>query len=103
MKTVFPANRVAAIAAFLTSLGTAIAGIEGSLSGKWQNTAATAVGVIGAVVTCLHFMTGSVKYDQLVGPTPAQLKADPGTPTEYPADDEELGSTPPSSVPPEDN
>ncbi len=67
MSNILPANRVAAIAAFLTGLGAAISGIENALpTGKWQNAAVAAVGFIGSIVTCLHFMSGSQKYDALV-------------------------------------
>lgn len=60
-----PANRIAAIAAFLTGIASAIAGIESALPTNWANGAATAVGVLGAIASCLHFMTGSQKYDAL--------------------------------------
>lgn len=60
-----PANRVAAIAAFLTSLAAGIAGIESALPQNWANGAATVVGVLGAIATALHFMLGSQKYDKL--------------------------------------
>lgn len=65
MSKVLPANRVAAIAGFLTGIGAAIAGIENALPSKWQDSAIAAVGVIGSITTVLHFMSGSQKFDAL--------------------------------------
>ena len=64
----FPANRVAAIAAFLTGLAAALAGIESALPTAAANAVVSAVGVLGAIITALHFMTGSQKYDALTVP-----------------------------------
>lgn len=60
-----PANRVAAIVAFLTGIASAVAGITNALPATWADGAATVVGVLGAIVTCLHFMTGSQRFDAL--------------------------------------
>jgi hypothetical protein len=59
-------NRIAAIAAFLTGLAAAVAGIINVLPTAWQSTTLAVVGVIGAVATCLHYMLGSQKYDAQV-------------------------------------
>jgi hypothetical protein len=57
------ANRVAAVAAFLTGLAATIAGIANVLPLGWQSTALSCVGVIGAIGTALHFMLGSQKSE----------------------------------------
>lgn len=63
MSSILSANRVAAIVAFLTGVASALAGIESALPSTAGNAVATAVGILGAIVTCLHFMLGSQKYD----------------------------------------
>ena len=61
-----PANRVAAIAAFLTGLASAILAISHTFPKNWQQTSVAIVGIIGAIGTALHFMLGSQKMDQNV-------------------------------------
>jgi hypothetical protein len=71
MPSWFTANRIAALAAFLTGIASALAGIEGALPSTVANAVATGVGIIGAIVTCLHFMLGAQKFDALTVKPPA--------------------------------
>jgi hypothetical protein len=63
MGNILPANRIAAIAAFLTGLAAAVAGVANTLPQSWQSTVVAGVGVLGAIGTALHFMLGSQKHD----------------------------------------
>jgi hypothetical protein len=65
LSSLLPANRVAAIATFLTGLAASIGSIENTLPGKWQNAALGIAGLATSAASGLHFMTGSQKYDQL--------------------------------------
>jgi hypothetical protein len=62
-----PANRIASLAAFLTGIGAALAGLEswGGLPQGVASTIVTITGIIGSTVTCLHFMLGSQKSEAL--------------------------------------
>lgn len=60
-----PANRVAAIAAFLSGLGTAVAGLGAGLPTGAANTAAIISGLLIQAATVLHFLTGAQKSEAL--------------------------------------
>jgi hypothetical protein len=66
-----PANRVAAIATWLTALGALIAAVEGTFPQSWQNTAVAAVALITKLVVTVHFMSGAQKFDALSAGAPA--------------------------------
>lgn len=57
------ANRVALIAAFITSIAAGIAGVAKTVPGKTGETVLTVAGMIGAVGTALTFAVGSIKWD----------------------------------------
>lgn len=57
------ANRVALVAAFITSLAAGIAGVSKTIPGKTGETILTVAGMIGAVGTSLTFAVGSIKWD----------------------------------------
>lgn len=61
----FSANRIAALGAFLTSLGGAIVAITHTFPHSWQGAAIVIAGIIGAFGTAMTFMVGSWKNDQL--------------------------------------
>jgi hypothetical protein len=65
MSNLFPANRIAAIAAFLTGIIAALTGITSALPTAAANVVISAVGVLGSIVTCLHFMSGAQKSEAL--------------------------------------
>jgi hypothetical protein len=67
-----PANRIASLAAFLTGIGAALAGLEswGGLPTGVASTIVTVTGIIGSIVTCLHFMLGSQKSEALATARP---------------------------------
>lgn len=64
MKDLLPANRVAAIAAFLTGLAAAVLAITNTFPKNWQQTTVAIAGLLGAIGAALHFMLGSQKMDQ---------------------------------------
>jgi hypothetical protein len=63
MSSSFPANRIAAVAAFLTGLSGAILAITNSFPKNWQNAVIAIASILGAIATALHFMLGSQKND----------------------------------------
>jgi len=66
LSTLLPANRVAAGATWLTALAGLILAVEGTFPAAWQNTALAIAALLTKLVTTLHFMSGSQKYDALV-------------------------------------
>lgn len=66
MSKIFTANRVAAILTWLTGLSAFIVGITQTLPHSWQNTALVIGGLLTKLVTAVHFMTGSQKFDALI-------------------------------------
>lgn len=64
MSKLLPANRVAAISAFLTGLAAAVLAITNTFPHNWQQSAVAIGGILGAIGTSLHFMLGSQKMDQ---------------------------------------
>lgn len=72
-----PANRVAAIAAFLTSLAAGIGSLENAFPTS-KETIGAVVAVIGAVVVALHFMLGSQKVDKLKSQERIAANSTPG-------------------------
>jgi hypothetical protein len=62
-----PANRIAAIAAFITGILGALAGIEswGGLPKGVASVIVTVTGILGAILTVLHFMSGAQKSEAL--------------------------------------
>jgi hypothetical protein len=58
-----PANRIAALAAFLTGLSGAIVGVANVMPTGTQSTILAVAGGLGAIATALHFMLGSQKVD----------------------------------------
>lgn len=74
-----PANRVAALATWLTGLGALVLGVTGTLPTTWQNTALIVGGLLTKGAVAVKFLDGSQKYDQreqwtnaLATPTPKQ-------------------------------
>lgn len=57
------ANRVALIAAFITSIAAGIAGVAKTVPGKTGETVLTVAGMIGAVGTAMTFAVGTMKWD----------------------------------------
>lgn len=68
-----PANRVAAIAAFLSGLGTAVAGLSAGLPTGAANTAAIISGLLIQAATVLHFLTGAQKSEALASRANVQV------------------------------
>lgn len=95
LRDLFPANRVAALVGFLTSLGIALTTLSGSWGDeKVTKSVGTAVGVIGAVVVVLKFLGGSQNWDTLMhldDSTPST-----GLPSTHPDSPEWDGPPPPS-------
>jgi hypothetical protein len=60
---ILTANRLWAIAAFLTGLSGAILAITNSFPKNWQATSIAIAGILGAIATALHFMLGSQRHD----------------------------------------
>lgn len=60
-----PANRVAAIATWLTGLVAFITGVTSALPSGWQDKAGMIAGIITQLIVAIHFMTGSQKFDAL--------------------------------------
>jgi hypothetical protein len=72
----FTANRLAAIASALTGLAAFVAGLAQLLPGTWPNYALAASGLLVKLVTVVHFLSGSQRYDALtVNRDTALLKA----------------------------
>lgn len=73
MPNILPANRIAALATWLTALGALIAAVEGTLPAAWMNTALAIGALVTKLAVTLHFMTGSQKFDQIAaGPAPVR-------------------------------
>jgi hypothetical protein len=70
MSKVFTANRIAAACTWMTGLAAFIIGIAGTLPTAWANYALIGAGVLTKLVTAIHFMSGSQKYDQIQGAVP---------------------------------
>lgn len=67
LKDLFPANRIAAVAAFLTGLAALIAPLAGVFEGTPTGEALLSVGgALGAIGTAIVFMRGSQGYDVLI-------------------------------------
>jgi hypothetical protein len=86
MLNILPANRLAAIATWLTGLAAFIGSVEGTLPGKWQDTALGIAGLLTSLAAAVHFMTGSQKYDQLVHGAAADLAGPDADPAEADAE-----------------
>lgn len=64
LSELFPPNRIAGLAAFLTGLAAAVLAITNTFPKNWQQTVVAISGLIGAFGAALHFMLGSQKMDQ---------------------------------------
>jgi preprotein translocase subunit SecY len=71
-RATFPANRVAAISAFVVSLAAALPALAQSFDGvpKVQEAILGVAGVLGAVVTVLKFLTGAQQWEALTANDP---------------------------------
>jgi preprotein translocase subunit SecY len=74
-RATFPANRIAAISAFLVSVTVALPAVAESFSGvpKVQEAVLGSVGILGAVITVLKFLSGAQKWEAIeAGATPTE-------------------------------
>jgi cytochrome c biogenesis protein CcdA len=65
LQNLFPANRVAAIATWLTGLAAFITGITNTLPTNWQDKAAMIAGIVTQLATALMFLWGAQKSEKL--------------------------------------